>query len=84
MPRRLHNVAAQVLMLMRLSVLLHRSRSSQAMPAFRLCIKQHTLEFTVPAQWLQQRPLIAQDLHDEQAAVRPLGIELKILQDENA
>jgi exopolyphosphatase/guanosine-5'-triphosphate,3'-diphosphate pyrophosphatase len=84
MPRRLHNVAAQVLMLLRLSVLLHRSRSSQALPEFRLCIKQHTLEFTVPAQWLQQRPLIAQDLHDEQAAVRPLGIELKILQDENA
>lgn len=94
-PRRLHQTAARMLVILRLSIILHRSRSQQELPQVRLSLtppgseskadtqavknKGKTLYLVMDLNWIKGRPLIAQDLRQERQLIKPLGIQLKIL-----
>ena len=51
--------------LLRIAVVLHRSRDEQAAPPIQAQAKAHRLDLHFPADWLQQHPLTAADLAQE-------------------
>ena len=57
--------AVQLIVLLRLAVLLHRGRSTAALPAIELTATPKSLEVRFPARWLKDHPLTAADLQQE-------------------
>ena len=55
----------KLLLLLRLSVLLHRSRSRDPLPEFELSAAKKGLRLTFPVGWLEQHPLTQADLAEE-------------------
>jgi len=51
--------------LLRIAVLLHRSRSTVALPKIELSASDNALKITFPDQWLEQHPLTLADLEQE-------------------
>ena len=64
--------------ILRLAVLLHRSRSPESRPALRLAAGRRSLdlEFT-PAQWLERHPLMRADLEREAEYLKSVEVKLK-------
>lgn len=80
-PRRLHHTAAQLLLILRLAVILHRSRSPRSMPDIRVgAAKKHKLRLQLPYQWMEERPLTLRDLKQEKAAIKALELNLGIVE----
>ncbi|MEQ8206197.1 MAG: Ppx/GppA phosphatase family protein, partial [Woeseia sp.] len=52
--------------LLRLAVLINRSRSSELVPAIKLTVKKRALIIAFPADWLEDNPLTLADLQREQ------------------
>ena len=52
-------------LILRLSVLLHRSRESQPLPDFDFSYEKRIITLTFPKNWLEEHPLIQQDLELE-------------------
>ena len=67
--------------LLRLAVLLHRSREATELPKLRASAKREQLSLALPARWLEQRPLLRADLDGEPADMAGLGITLEIRAD---
>jgi exopolyphosphatase/guanosine-5'-triphosphate,3'-diphosphate pyrophosphatase len=65
-------------LLLRLAVLLHRSRSKARLPAFRLNVDGHRIELALPPGWLDQHPLTRADLEQEAGYLRNIDFKLKI------
>jgi len=71
-------LALQLMVLLRLAVLLHRGRSSTALPAVELTARGRTLEVRFPARWLKDHPLSVEDLHQEIEFLRVSGLKLRV------
>ena len=61
----LREAAFKLLVLLRLAVLLHRSRTSHQLPDLHLVPGPRSLEVRFPAQWLASNPLTLADLGQE-------------------
>lgn len=64
--------------LLRLAVVLHRSRLDEEAPPVRLQAEADTLTLTFPTDWLHHHPLTAPDLEVEQQALTRVGYTLII------
>ncbi len=64
--------------IVRFSILLHRSRSSDALPEFKLKAGNNYLKIIFPENWLDDHPLTEIDIETEAAYVSATGYKLKI------
>src|SRR6202162_1934666 len=67
-------LAIYLIVLLRLAVLLHRGRSTAALPNMELIPRGRTLELRFPARWLNEHPLTVGDLQLETELLRPQGL----------
>jgi exopolyphosphatase / guanosine-5'-triphosphate,3'-diphosphate pyrophosphatase len=70
--------ALYLIVLLRLAVLLHRGRSSTALPQIDLAATPRSLEVRFPARWLRDHPLTAADLQQEVDFLRMAGFRLRV------
>jgi len=78
LPQRLHQPAARCVALLRLAVIMQRSRMQLDCSDIHLHCQQDQLQLLLPAGWLQQHPLTTQDLLQEVDSMQPLGLKLEI------
>ncbi len=78
LPRRYRLLARRLTALLRLAVLLRRSRREQKLPSIRLVAHEDRLELHLPATWLKRHPLTATDLDREHPFMSELGIGLEL------
>ena len=67
-----------LIVLLRLAVLLHRGRSTQALPKIELRAKGRSIEIAFPRGWIEEHPLTAADLEQEIESLKSAGFKLKI------
>jgi exopolyphosphatase/guanosine-5'-triphosphate,3'-diphosphate pyrophosphatase len=65
-------------LLLRLAVLLNRSRSSRALPPLGLTVDKARLVLTLPARWLEEHPLTDADLQAEGQELGDAGVKLVV------
>src|SRR4029079_20122 len=65
--------APAMTLLLRIAVLLHRGRSSVALPDIRLATKPDSLEMRFPPGWLDDHPLTVADLQSEIESLKSVG-----------
>jgi exopolyphosphatase/guanosine-5'-triphosphate,3'-diphosphate pyrophosphatase len=70
--------ALYVIVLLRLAVLLHRGRSSTALPSIELSATPKSLEVQFPGRWLKDHPLTSADLQQEVEYLRVSGFRLRV------
>lgn len=70
--------AKPLAVLLRLAILLNRSRQREAPPKFTLRIEADEVELKFPPGWLEQNPLPAADLEEESEHLRQAGIDLTV------
>ena len=70
--------ALYLIVLLRLAVLLHRGRSTTALPQIDLAATPRSLEVRFPARWLKDHPLTAADLQQEVDYLRISGFRLRV------
>ncbi len=68
--------ARRLCVLLRLSVLLNRMRSSANLPLARVSVKSDTLRLRFPEGWLESNPLIRAELERENGYLAPAGFAL--------
>jgi exopolyphosphatase/guanosine-5'-triphosphate,3'-diphosphate pyrophosphatase len=68
----------KLVVLLRLATLLHRSRSPSDLPAIGLLPGKDSLELKFPQRWLDDNPLTAADLEQEEGWLRARGFELRL------
>ena len=78
LPDRLQAPARHCAALLRLAVLLHRSHEDGTDPDLRLVAGGNQLALSLPARWLDSRPLLASDLASEIREQQALGVALTI------
>ncbi|MCB1641311.1 MAG: Ppx/GppA family phosphatase [Xanthomonadales bacterium] len=69
---------ARLLVLLRLAILLNRTRAADAADAFQLRASRKGLTLRLDAGWLAARPLTRADMLQERDFLKPLGIALKV------
>jgi exopolyphosphatase/guanosine-5'-triphosphate,3'-diphosphate pyrophosphatase len=70
--------ALYLIVLLRLAVLLHRGRSTTALPEIQLSETPRSLELRFPAGWLREHPLTSADLQQEVDYLRAAGFRLRV------
>jgi exopolyphosphatase/guanosine-5'-triphosphate,3'-diphosphate pyrophosphatase len=70
--------ALRLTLLLRLAVLLNRSRSRQPLPRLRLAARRDGLRLHFPRGWLGKHPLTREDLEEEAGLVRTAGLKLDL------
>ena len=70
--------APAMTLLLRLSVLLHRGRSTVALPPIKLTPKSDSLEVRFPPEWLDDHPLTVADLQSEIEHLKTVGFRLRV------
>jgi exopolyphosphatase/guanosine-5'-triphosphate,3'-diphosphate pyrophosphatase len=70
--------AFRLIVLLRLAVLLNRTRSPSDLPPIALSVGKESLELRFPAGWLDMNPLTAADLEQERGWLRARGFELRV------
>lgn len=63
--------------LLRLAVILHRSRSKARLPAFKLQAENQKITLSFPNEWLQHHPLTQTDLESEEDYLKSIDYKLK-------
>ncbi len=63
---------------LRLSVIFHRSRVASSLPAIGLSVHGDSLKLTIPDQWLTEHPLTINDLDQENTLLLNVGINLQL------
>ena len=71
------SVLLRLVLILRLAVVLHRSRSEQALPAIKLEVYQQRYRLVFPDNWLAQHPLTKADLKQEAEYVKSVGYRLE-------
>ncbi len=66
----------RMVILLRLAVLLHRSRSETPLPEIGLKAKKNSVALEFPEAWLDEHPLTSADLEEEAAYLKVLDYEL--------
>ena len=69
---------APMTLLLRIAVLLHRGRSSVALPEIRLNARSDSLELRFPPDWLDDHPLTVADLQTEIEHLKGVGFRLRV------
>lgn len=82
LPERLRLASIRVTVLIRLAVLLHRSRAAEALPPIKLIIEDKQLLLKLPSTWLQQHPLSRADLEQERDYLKHLDLKLQVRSEE--
>ncbi|MEM7019252.1 MAG: Ppx/GppA phosphatase family protein, partial [Pseudomonadota bacterium] len=70
-------IAIRLTVLLRLSVLLHRSRAPDVLPPIQLHANGNKLSIKFPADWLNRHPLTLTDLKNEQEYLQVADIQLQ-------
>ena len=65
-----------LIVLLRLSVLLHRGRSPQPLPDVQLRVKGRSLSLVLPQRWMKDHPLTLEDLEQERQYLKEVGFRL--------
>jgi exopolyphosphatase/guanosine-5'-triphosphate,3'-diphosphate pyrophosphatase len=65
-----------LIVLLRLSVLLHRGRSPQPLPEVFLRVKGRNLTLELPQRWMREHPLTLEDLAQERQYLKEVGFRL--------
>lgn len=65
-------------LLLRLAVLLHRGRSTVALPEIKLTARDDALEMRFPSGWLDDHPLTVADLQAEIENLKSVGFRLRV------
>jgi exopolyphosphatase/guanosine-5'-triphosphate,3'-diphosphate pyrophosphatase len=71
--------AMYLILILRIAVLLHRSRSEDAIPDVTLTGRPRTLELRFKVRSFRDHPLTAADLNDEVEYLRGKGLRLRVL-----
>jgi exopolyphosphatase / guanosine-5'-triphosphate,3'-diphosphate pyrophosphatase len=69
-------LAEFLIVLLRLSVVLHRGRSPQPLPEVKLRVKGRTLNLELPQRWMKEHPLTFEDLEQERGYLKDAGFRL--------
>jgi exopolyphosphatase/guanosine-5'-triphosphate,3'-diphosphate pyrophosphatase len=80
LPKGMTTSARRLCVLLRLAVLLHRSRSRQALPPLRLSVNGQSLGLMFPPGWLDGHPLTRADLDQEAQYLKKAGFQLDVAQ----
>ncbi len=78
LPERLRLPASRIIALLRLAVLLQRSRVAAAPPPAVVQANGSVLQLALPRTWLDTHPLTRADLEQERAYLKPLDIKLQL------
>jgi exopolyphosphatase/guanosine-5'-triphosphate,3'-diphosphate pyrophosphatase len=78
LPAPARSAALRLCLLLRLSVRLHHSRSTTAVPQARLVVRDDAMSLRFPKGWLDRHPLTRADLEEEKAELAAAGIELRV------
>lgn len=71
------NTTAKLLaLLLRLAILLNRSRDPMELPEMRVTLNESRMELSFPPAWLENHPLTVADLEQEFAYLKAAGIDL--------
>ncbi len=76
LPRAWRDTALRLAMILRLAVLLNRSRSTMEMPSIELLVDGNSMALSFDSAWLEENPLTIADLEREQGYLRDVGYEL--------
>jgi exopolyphosphatase/guanosine-5'-triphosphate,3'-diphosphate pyrophosphatase len=76
LPESWHKLLYRLLVLLRLAVLLHRSRSDTALPEIKLLVKKRNLTLIFPTGWLNDHALTQSDLEQEAVYLSKGGYSL--------
>lgn len=77
-PDRLLVGAKRTAALLRIAVLLHRSHDAEAIPRLDASVAGNTFSLALDKRWLEQRPLLRQDLAAEPDYIVGLGVDLRV------
>lgn len=77
LPSGMRENAIQLSTVLRLSVLLHRSRSRNTGPAIRVSADNNSIRLDFPNDWLKQHPLTLADLDIEKKHLKSAGLKLE-------
>jgi exopolyphosphatase/guanosine-5'-triphosphate,3'-diphosphate pyrophosphatase len=78
LPRTSQRAVKYLCVLLRLAVLLHRSRANLAPPKMQITAGPNQLRLRFPADWLERHPLTAADLVQEAAYLKAIQFKLKL------
>ena len=76
LPSAWREMAFRLAILLRLAVLLNRSRSVVAAPSIKLSVRDDSLDLRFDRAWLQSNPLTVADLEREQEYLKSVGYDL--------
>jgi exopolyphosphatase/guanosine-5'-triphosphate,3'-diphosphate pyrophosphatase len=79
LPASWRDQAFRLALLLRLAVLLHRSRSTADLPPVRLTVGKKDVKLVFPKGWLRENPLTLADLRRERAYLRQAGFKLRFV-----
>ena len=77
MHKDLRNQIIHLAIILRLSVIFHRSRIEKSLPAIKVALENNVLVMKLPDQWLNEHPLTINDLESESAYLEAIGLMLK-------
>jgi len=77
LPSSMRGTAIRLAILLRLAVLLHRNRSHQPPPDFRVAAQAGCIKLTFPNNWLEKHALTRADLAIERKHLKNTGIQLQ-------
>jgi exopolyphosphatase/guanosine-5'-triphosphate,3'-diphosphate pyrophosphatase len=78
LPRAWRKPALRLAILLRLAVLLNRSRNQETMPPLELVVTGRSLQLTFDTAWLEANPLTVADLEREKGLLAQVSYELTI------
>ncbi|MES9993586.1 MAG: exopolyphosphatase [Candidatus Thiodiazotropha sp.] len=77
LPKTVVNCTKQLCILLRLSVLTHRARSSVAKPMPRLEVEENRISLVFPEEWIDHHPLTRKELEQESEYLEAAGYLLR-------
>lgn len=77
LPKVWHRSALRLMILLRIAVLLNRSRTSKVIPSIDLSVNECEIELVFPENWLAANPLTIADLDRERTYLESIGYTLK-------
>ena len=77
LPKRHRSFAERLCILLRLSVVIHRSQSEEEFPEIKLKTENKKIKLTFPEGWLEEHPLTKADLEQESDYLEAAGFHLK-------
>lgn len=73
----LRTIVMYLAVLLRLSVIFHRSRTENVLPTIGISLEGHVLTLELPDQWLNEHPLTINDLDSEAVYLEMIDLSLK-------